>query len=201
MWGHVCSCLFYPLRRVFCNNLGTLFAERAFHLDCTKTLNGGWLLHCLLTLLVAAAGLQHSVRIYLGALPLLQQAICAAHAKLCSFSNANRWRKFVYANAKERHPPETECSSWSGWCLVRKTHTAQAQDARVGENVGVSLLEHVLSVVKAGSKRVRSAVLRSVGDSASSEKHRLRLLFWLFRRYPTFDDIFLCFSSQRLPGE
>lgn len=74
---------------IFCKNLGTLFAERAFHLDCTKQLNGGWLLHRLLTPLVAAAaaaaGLQHSVRIYLGALPLLQQAIYAAHAKLCSF--------------------------------------------------------------------------------------------------------------------
>lgn len=82
MWGHVCSCLFYPLRTIFCKNLDTLFAEGAFHLDCTKQLNGGWLLHRLLTPLVAAAGLQHSVRIYLGALPLLQQAIYAAYAKL-----------------------------------------------------------------------------------------------------------------------
>lgn len=34
-----------------------------------------------------------------------------------------------------------------------------SRDAHVGENVGVSLLAHVLPVVKAGSKRVGSAVL------------------------------------------
>lgn len=140
MWGHVCSCLFYPLRMSFCKNLGTLVAERPFHLDCPKQLNGGWLLH---RLLIPPPPCGCCIP------PTFSQNIFGSIASAAAGCSCF----------------EMLIDGGSLFTLMLKNAILQrvlfvVRGVSGEENTSSTSRDaHVLSVVRAGSKRVRSAVL------------------------------------------